>query len=663
MNLQCMTQPELIFTGQHFTNKTDILNHLAEALWGQGYLNDKQLYLDSVLQREEHSATGIERGLAIPHGKSEAVKKAGFAVMTLDTPLSGDSWASLSPDNQVELIILLAVPETEAGDLHLKLLGEFSKRLMNKDFTDQLKRAGSPEKVYSLLDQDVTAERSAATTSDAKTFVLAITSCATGIAHTYMAAEALNKAAGEMGIGIHVEKQGANGIEDRITPEMIQKADGILFAVDTKVKEKERFAGKPYVEVKVAEPLKNSKQLIQTLLDRPQGIVEGENTSDDFAKNSGAGKHKTVKEELTTAVMTGISYMIPMLVAGGLMLGIAKLVWVYALGMDPGQIGDELYKTSGGITQFIHYLDGFGSLLFKFVYPVFAMFAAYSISDRLGLVSGFAGGLFSAGLHYTFWGINGGIPSGFLGALVLGIAAGYISRFLNEKIKLPKNFAAMKPMFLVPGISVFAIFLLNMYLIDPVFGQLNLMMANGIKSMSGTGQLTLSAVIAAATAFDLGGPVNKAAGAIAIGLASDQVFPLTPRVLAIVIPPIGLGLATMLDRFVVKRRVFPADLRVVGGTSFLLGFLAISEGALPFMLRNPLITIPINMIGAIAGSCIAVALGAVQWLPLPAIWGWPLVENFAAYFIGLAVGALFIALANIFIRYWLIRKEEKKQGL
>ncbi|MDR0926013.1 MAG: PTS fructose transporter subunit IIABC, partial [Hungatella sp.] len=145
--------------------------------------------------------------------------------------------------------------------------------------------------------------------------------------------------------------------------------------------------------------------------------------------------------------------------------------------------------------------------------------------------------------------------------------------------------------------------------------------------------------------------------------ASDQVFPLTSRVLAIVIPPIGLGLATMLDRFVVKRRVFPADLRVVGGTSFLLGFLAISEGALPFMLRNPLITIPINMIGAIAGSCIAVALGAVQWLPLPAIWGWPLVENFAAYFIGLAVGALFIALANIFIRYWLIRKEEKKQGL
>uniref|UniRef100_UPI000ACA6BEF hypothetical protein n=1 Tax=Clostridium sp. NkU-1 TaxID=1095009 RepID=UPI000ACA6BEF len=153
----------------------------------------------------------------------------------------------------------------------------------------------------------------------------------------------------------------------------------------------------------------------------------------------------------------------------------------------------------------------------------------------------------------------------------MGIAAGYISRFLNEKIKLPKNFAAMKPMFLVPGISVFAIFLLNMYLIDPVFGQLNLMMANGIKSMSGTGQLTLSAVIAAATAFDLGGPVNKAAGAIAIGLASDQVFPLTPRVLAIVIPPIGLGLATMLDRFVVKRRVFPADLRVVGGTSFFAG--------------------------------------------------------------------------------------------
>ena len=174
--------------------------------------------------------------------------------------------------------------------------------------------------------------------------------------------------------------------------------------------------------------------------------------------------------------------------------------------------------------------------------------------------------------------------------------------------------------------------------------------------------MVLTSVIAACTAFDLGGPVNKAAGAIAMGLAADAIFPLTGRVLSIIIPPIGLGLATVLDKYIVKRRVFDENLRVVGNTSILLGLIAVSEGAIPFMLKNPLITIPVNIIGAILGSCTAVALGAVQWNPLPAIWGWPLVENLWAYIVGLLVGTLFIALANIFIRFNMLKKQEKNNA-
>lgn len=661
MKLETMTELDLLFPKQSISNKKEILDQLAQALKLQGYISDVESFLNAVDTREKQGPTGMENGLAIPHGKSPTVTKAGFAVMTLEKSLAPNQWDSIEQSNRVDLIFLLAIPDNEANSTHLKLLSELSKHLMDPEFIAQLKSAQTAEQLYQVIksqDKSTTTDQQTSPVENG-TLVLAITSCATGIAHTYMAAEALEKAAQELGVNIQVEKQGANGIENRLTSEWIQKADGIIFAVDTKIKEKERFVGLPFVEVKVAEPLKRSSELIEQVLTNPQGkVLPSDNNSS--ANTEFSPSKKSVKEEIMAAVMTGISYMIPLLVAAGLMLGIAKLIWILILGLDPAAIGSVDYNSIGGMKGFLHYLDGFGNMLFKFIYPIFGMFAAYSIADRSGLIAGFSGGLFAAGLHYTFFGIEGGIPSGFLGALALGLAAGYISRFLNEKIKLHKNLSAMKPMFLIPGLSVLAIFILNLFIVDPIFGQLNQFIANTITSMSGSGQLGLSAIIAAATSFDLGGPVNKAAGAIAIGLATDEIFPLTARVLAIVIPPLGLGLSTMIDKYVVGRHVYPQDLRVAGGTSFLLGFLAISEGAIPFMLRNPLITIPINIIGSIIGACTAVSLGAVQWLPLPAIWGWPLVTNIPAYLFGLLVGTLFIAFGNIFVRYYLIKKHEKQ---
>jgi PTS system fructose-specific IIC component len=655
MEIQKMTNQQLLFLDVDWSNKEEVIEHLVDALASTGVISSKEGFKQVVMEREAHSPTGLERGLAIPHGKSDLVNEAKFAVARLKTPISG--WESIDPSNQVDLIFLLAIPQAESGSTHLKLLSQLSRRLMDESYREGLYAAKTPESFMESLG-NVNGSKAETTPQRGKT-VLAVTACAAGIAHTYMAAEALEKAARELGITVLVEKQGANGIEDRHTASLIQKADAVLFAVDTKVKERERYAGKPYVQVKVAEPLRRAKELLTETLEHPVGVVEG--TQEDIAAPKDENKgFKGMISEITQAVMTGISYMIPVLVSAGLMLGIAKLTWMYALGLDVNAIGKAEYATAGGMIEFLHNLDAFGNLIFKFLYPVFGMFVAYSLADRIGIVPGLVGGVFASGLHYTIWGVKNGVPSGFLGVLVLGLAAGYIARFLNEKIQLPKNFAAMKPMFLIPGISVLLIFIFNQYVVDPFFSQLNLWMAASIKSMTGAGSLTLSAIIAAATAFDLGGPVNKAAGAIAIGMAADHIFPLTPRVLAIVIPPMGIGLATIIDRFVVGRRVFSPDLRIAGSTSFLLGFLAISEGAIPFMLRNPLLTIPINIIGAIIGSCTAVALGAVQWYPLPAIWGWPLVEHFLAYFIGLVVGVAIIAFANIFIRYADIKRKERR---
>ncbi|RIW34269.1 PTS fructose transporter subunit IIABC [Bacillus salacetis] len=653
MELRKMTNENLVLFNVDSTSKQVVIEQLVDALFENGILTSKEDYLQAVLDRENMSPTGLEAGLAIPHGKSSAVKKAAFAVARLQKPIT--TWESIDPNNEVQLVFLLAIPDQEAGTTHLNILSELSTRLMDSSYINGLMSASTPAGFLTALDQQDQEEESS---QEYTKTVLAITACATGIAHTYMAAEALEKAGREMGIRVLTEKQGANGIEGEHKGSIIEEADAVIFATDVAAKNKDRFRGKPYVQTRVAEPLKSAKEIINRALNNPDGTVTADHADADSA-GMGSSNKQGFLAEVAQAVMTGISYMIPVIVAAGLMMGIAKLA-AMPFGLVDSIQNPEYATHSNELFVILHHLDKFGGLIFKFMYPIFGAFVAYAIADRAGIVSGFIGGVFAAGLHYTFWGIEDGIPSGFFGALILGLTAGYVAKFLNEKIKLSKNLQAMKPMLIIPAISVLTIFFLNFYIIDPVFGGLNALLRNWIEGAQDSGSVVLSTIIAAATAFDLGGPINKAAGAIAIGLAADQIFPLTARVLAIVIPPIGLGLATVIDKYVVGRRVFDENLRVAGNTSLLLGFIAISEGAIPFMLRNPLITIPINIIGAILGAVTAVLLGAVQWYPLPAVWGWPLVENIAAYLIGLAVGAAFIAFANIFIRFALIKKNEQQ---
>ena len=409
------------------------------------------------MEREAHSPTGLERGVAIPHGKSNIVKKAAFAVARLEKPIT--DWESVTEGNQVDLVFLLAIPKAEEGSTHLKLLAELSSALMYEDFTTNIKNAKNSRKLLEALDY----KKANNEVKEYNKTVLAVTACAAGIAHTYMSAEALEKAGKEMGVRILVEKQGANGIEDMHKKADIKKADGVIFACDISVKNIERYNGKNFVKVKVAEPLKDAKALIERVLSNPDGKVEGD-VKETAVEND---KQKGILSEMMEAIMTGISYMIPVIVAAGLMMGIAKL---WAMGI--GQVDNlgTLAESTNQLYVFLHYLDKFGGLIFKFIYPVFAAYVAYSIADRPGLVPGFIGGAFAGGLHFTFWGVQGGIPSGFLGALLLGLVAGYLTRFLNKNIKLNKNLQAMKPMFLLPGIAVLVIFILNFYVVDPVFG-------------------------------------------------------------------------------------------------------------------------------------------------------------------------------------------------
>ncbi len=654
--MQKILEEENIYLDVDLKTKDELFSFVAKNLKEKNLISDEELLIAGLYKREQESPTGFENGIAIPHVQSKVVNKPIISVIRTKEKIN--DYESINPNNQVRLIFVITVPEDVAGE-HLKLLSMVSTKLVDGEFVKQLFTSSKLEICEMFNDKK---EVNTIALEEAKGKILAVTACATGIAHTYMSAEIIEKKAIEMGYEVKVEKQGANGLEDKLTQSDIEEADCIILAHDVALKGLERFEGLKYIDVKVAKPLHEPEKCINEALNSQKRFTASEN---DETLN----ENKSLGSEMMQALMTGISYMIPVIVAGGLLMGIAKLS---ALAIGGNELVNNLgtYLPLGSqpdATNFIimlAYLDKIGWTIMQFMYPIFAMYLAYSIAGKNALLPGFLGGVFAQGLHTTIWGfdqmpsgimapfINSStmntVPSGFIGALILGFAAGYVVKKLN-KLKFHKNLNSMKSMLVIPGISVLVIIFLSMFIVEPVFGGFNMWLQK-IITENAESQYIYAISIATATAFDLGGPVNKAAGAVAMGFASDGTIAMTARTLSIVIPPLGLGLATILDS-ILNFNVFSKDEKTVGTTSFILGFLAISEGAIPFMLKNPLIVIPINIIGAILGSITAIYLGAEMWLPLPAVWGWPLVEgNIFAYIIGIIVGISFIAIANIVVR-------------
>lgn len=371
---------------------------------------------------------------------------------------------------------------------------------------------------------------------------------------------------------------------------------------------------------------------------------------------------KGVWNTLSRHVMTGISNMIPFLIMGGLILAFSQLIPYVILGVDPSMsIIDAMNsgKHEGfqsGLLKFSSLCADFGGTLFGFAIPMFAAFMANSIGGKLAFPAGFIGGLMatkpSAVVSLTdgVWTANAPVASTFLGALIIAIAAGYFVKYLNQKIQVGHNWLAFKSTFLIPMLAAVFVMLGMHLVVTPVGGLLNSLIKAGLSAAGKAGSYGYTIALSAATAIDLGGPINKAAGFVALGFATDKVLPITSRVVAIVVPSFGLGLATLIDKMAVKRHVFDKQFYPQGKTAMFLALMGISEGAIPFALEMPKVIIPCYMIGAICGSVSATILGAVQWFPESAVWAWPLCQNIPAYIAGIAIGAAVTAALVIFIR-------------
>lgn len=403
------------------------------------------------------------------------------------------------------------------------------------------------------------------------------------------------------------------------------------------------------------------KRVVGSSTDKP--ITQG-NKNTQGPKN---GK-QSIWTEISRHIMTGISYMIPVLIMGGLIGAFSQIIPYVILGIDPSlSIADAL-----GTGQYIGFnesllklasiMSSFGFTLFGFAIPIFAAYTANSIGGKTALIAGFIGGYVANNpisrmeLVDGAWQAVSPVPSGFLGGIIIAFAVGYFVKWLNEKIQVSHNWLAFKSTFLIPLLAALFTLVAMIYIVTPIGGALNNGIKNVLESAGKTGEMVYAVILSATTAFDLGGPVNKAAGFVATAFAIEKTLPITARVLAIVTPSIGLGLSTIIDKKLVGRRVYDKQFYQAGKTSIFLAFMGISEGAIPFALERPGFVIPLYVICSVIGSVTAVALGAVQWFPESAIWAWPLIDGIIPYIVGLAVGSILIAVINVFYRNRLIEK-------
>ena len=387
-------------------------------------------------------------------------------------------------------------------------------------------------------------------------------------------------------------------------------------------------------------------------------IVNTNSSEGSIKKESNNGSLWT---EVSKHLMTGISYMIPVLIMGGLVGAFSQIIPYVYLGLSPDvSILDAI--NSGNFTglnfsllKLAQLMQSFGFTLFGFAIPLFAAFTAFSIGGKTAFATGFIGGYIAVKPIATLLLVDGKwkevapVPSGFLGAIIIAFTIGYFVKFLNEKIQLSKNWLAFKTTFLIPMISAIVTMILMVYVITPFGGLVNEWIKAVLESAGKSGQYMYAFILSATTA------VNKAAGFVALGFTTDKILPVTARNIAIVTPSIGLGLSTLLDKILVRRRVYDKQFYEAGKTSIFLAFMGISEGAIPFALERPMFTIPLYVVGSIIGAMTGVTLGAVQWFPESAIWAWPLITNIFPYILGIAVGSLFIAIVNIYYRNYLIK--------
>ena len=574
MDLKNLTNENLITIDLDLNKKEDVIKYLVKQLYDEGKLSSEKDFYNAVLDREALSPTGFEAGLAVPHGKSNAVKEAAFAVAKLKRPIS--EWESVDENNKVELVFLLAIPTSEAGSTHIELLAELMTRISNEEYKKSLENSKDKHEFYKRL--DMTIKEDDINVDKFEKTIVAVTACPAGIAHTYMAAEALVKAGKEMGVRVLVEKQGANGIENRHTNENLKNADAAIFAVDVAVKEVERFGHLPVYKTKVAAPLRDGKAIIEKALKQAEDHKKGTfNQIEEIEEKVSFGN------EAKKAILTGISHIVPLIVAGGMIAAFATLI-AQGFGLQ------DVFNAENSWLWMYRKLGS--NLLGTLMVPVLSAYMAYSISDKPALGPGFAAGV-AANM------INGGFLAGMAG----GFIAGYTIKMLKRYIPSKGTLAGFISFWVYTVLGTLIVGTLMFFVVGKPVTALNQGLISWLGSMAGTNAALFGAILGIMVSFDLGGPVNKAAYAFCIGvMAEGIIIPYAVFASVKMVSAFGVTFATLLFK-----KYFNEEEQEVGKSTWLLGLAGITEGAIPFMIADPLRVIPSLCIGsAITGSIVSV---------------------------------------------------------
>ena len=599
-----------------------------------GNLKDQAAYKEGILAREKMGTTAIGMEVAIPHAKSEAVKAPALTAITVPDGVDYES-----PDGApCKLIFMIAA--TLDGDVHLEVLARLMQMLMHEDFTAKLKAAKTPAEFLKIIDDQETKqfpdEPKAAPAAAAKSGyrVLAVTACPTGIAHTYMAAEALAKAGEEMGVTIKVETNGSGGAKNVLTAEEIANCDGIIIAADKNV-ETARFDGKPVLMTKVADGIHKPQELINKIINKEVGVFHSDHKA---TAGETSGGDESFGRKLYKHLMNGVSHMLPFVVAGGIFIAIAFLIDSFAGVPQDGNFG------SG--TPVSAWFKSIGGVAFNFMLPVLSGFIAMSIADRPGLLVGIVGGaLAAAGNTFANPGAVDAIPSGFLGALLAGFIGGWLLKMLEKACDhLPRALEGIKPILIYPlaGLGIVAVM---MCAVNPIMGIINEGMKNAVNFMASQPALLIPvcALLAGMMAIDMGGPFNKAAyvtaTALLTGASSDPNDPAFKIMAAVMIggmvPPIAIALSTTIFR----NRWTPEE-RKNGPVNYIMGLSFITEGAIPYAAGHPLQVIPSCLVGSAAAGALSALFGCTLRAPHGGIFVLPTIGNPAMYFLALVIGSV-----------------------
>ena len=609
-------------------NKAEALDAAIELMKGSDKINDQEAYRRQVYKREEEGTTGIGMGIAIPHGKCSAVDRPGLAAMVIKDGVDFDSLDG----EPVNLLFLIAAPDTE-DNIHLEVLSKLSMMLMDDNFTQSLKNASSVDEFMEIInkadedhpDLDEKFGGSVEAPAEEKQVkILAVTGCPTGIAHTYMAAEGIEKAAKARGCFVKVETRGSGGAKNVLTAQEIEEADGIIVAADTQVP-MDRFDGKKVIVCQVSDGISKADQLVDRVI---KGDVPVFKSSNAAAKTASTGKQSGgIGHQIYTQLMNGVSHMLPFVVGGGILIAIAFLI--DGLCVDMNALAEAERANFGTITPIAAMFKNIGGIAFGFMLPVLAGFIAMAIGDRPALAVGFVGGMMAA---------NG--SSGFLGALVAGFAAGYIIKALMKVCeKLPDALEKIAPVLLYPLFGILIMGVLMMFVVEPVMGAINGAMNNGLMSMSGSSKVILGMILGGMMAIDMGGPFNKAAyvfGTAAIAAGNYDI--MAAVMIGGMVPPCAIALATLLFK-----NKFTKEERESGPTNFIMGLAFITEGAIPYAAADPLHVLPSCIIGSAAAGALSMAFGCTLMAPHGGIFVFPVVGNAMMYVVALVAGTIISA--------------------